>query len=255
MAPTSLPTENATSRIPLYKFDRLKDGAKMRLLAIHPAPNASDTLNCELIHVPVKMYKTEQQGEAEGEGVTNINDEQQQPNGVSESSESVDTDVNEQAPPLDGNRMDTNGTHTTAKPEQDPKKPEYEFVMPRYEALSYRWRPASETRTCSIRIRKNSIIYQFPVHQHLHDALVELRDRLVDRNVWVDALCVDQENAAERNEQVARMNEVYGEAFNVCIWLGKAEKGSTEALQFLKNEGLNIYDFDESCSNPEFVRR
>lgn len=232
----------------------------MRLLAIHPAPNASDTLNCELVHVPVKTYKTqhiqvEQQEAGEGEDGTNVNDAKQQPNGVSESSGSVDTDVDVQAAPLQGSRMDTNGTLTKARPEQDPKKPEYEFVMPKYEALSYRWRPESETRTCSIRIRKNSMIYQFPVHQHLHDALVELRDKSVDRNVWVDALCVDQTNAAERNEQVARMNEVYGEAFNVCIWLGKAEKGSTEALQFLKNEGLNIYDFDERCSDPDFVRR
>lgn len=38
--------------------------------------------------------------------------------------------------------------------------------------------------------------------------------------IWIDAICVNQQDLAERNVQVAMMKEIYGQAQSVIIWLG-----------------------------------
>lgn len=37
---------------------------------------------------------------------------------------------------------------------------------------------------------------------------------------WIDALCIDQENLAERNHQVTQMGKIYASAYRVVSWLG-----------------------------------
>lgn len=39
--------------------------------------------------------------------------------------------------------------------------------------------------------------------------------------IWVDAVCIDQSNVAERNAQVAKMAEIYSCASKVFVWLGE----------------------------------
>lgn len=39
--------------------------------------------------------------------------------------------------------------------------------------------------------------------------------------LWIDALCIDQDNIKERNHQVAQMKAIYGQATEVLIWLGE----------------------------------
>jgi hypothetical protein len=41
---------------------------------------------------------------------------------------------------------------------------------------------------------------------------------------WIDALCIDQENDAERNHQVEHMGQIFAEAVMVHIWLGATPK-------------------------------
>jgi len=38
--------------------------------------------------------------------------------------------------------------------------------------------------------------------------------------VWVDAICIDQANVSERNQQVAKMNSIYEQALRVVVYLG-----------------------------------
>ncbi|KAK4122980.1 heterokaryon incompatibility, partial [Parathielavia appendiculata] len=40
------------------------------------------------------------------------------------------------------------------------------------------------------------------------------------RYLWVDAICIDQSNHAERNVQVRRMDQTYRDAACVSVWLG-----------------------------------
>ena len=41
---------------------------------------------------------------------------------------------------------------------------------------------------------------------------------------WIDAVCIDQKNTAERNHQVMQMGQIYSKAEIVIAWLGRASK-------------------------------
>lgn len=39
-------------------------------------------------------------------------------------------------------------------------------------------------------------------------------------HLWVDAICINQDDILERSQQVLRMNDIYKRALRVLIWLG-----------------------------------
>lgn len=83
-----------------------------------------------------------------------------------------------------------------------------------YEALSYTW--GAERATLPIIIDGCS----FYVRPNLHDALKTLRQPHSDRMLWVDAICINQIDARERDDQVSRMGTIYSCAATVMIYLG-----------------------------------
>ena len=38
--------------------------------------------------------------------------------------------------------------------------------------------------------------------------------------IWVDAVCINQDDVDERNAQVIRIREIYSQSLTVTIWLG-----------------------------------
>ncbi|KAL1845542.1 hypothetical protein Daus18300_014505 [Diaporthe australafricana] len=128
---------------------------------------------------------------------------------------------------------------------------------PKYEALSYAW--GSEADPARVRVRSRSEkhdphSYYLPITRNLHDALCALRKyRLADENpegstlasslsrvLWIDAICIDQANAAEKGPQVAMMGSIYQSASRVVAWLGPADETSHRAMQFLCSVGLQV---------------
>ncbi|KAJ0280778.1 hypothetical protein COL940_006099 [Colletotrichum noveboracense] len=62
------------------------------------------------------------------------------------------------------------------------------------------------------------------VGQNLEVALRALSsdpDYVGGLKIWVDAICINQKDLAERNRQVKRMRMIYGKALIASIWLGK----------------------------------
>ncbi|KIM94136.1 hypothetical protein OIDMADRAFT_136552, partial [Oidiodendron maius Zn] len=94
-----------------------------------------------------------------------------------------------------------------------------------YEALSYTW--GGEHKPDSISIGERCL----PVTKNLHAALICLRDRFIGRVIWVDAICIDQEDYDERGQQVRFMAEIYCKASRVLVWLGEAEAHDHQALK------------------------
>jgi hypothetical protein len=96
----------------------------------------------------------------------------------------------------------------------------------------------------------------FYVRNNLASALKHFRQQDRDVDIWVDALCINQEqseNNEEKTAQVARMHEIYSEAENVCVWLGPGKPESKETFEFLKAI-LNLRYLDdliETGSEPE----
>ncbi|PMD33029.1 hypothetical protein L207DRAFT_518383 [Hyaloscypha variabilis F] len=72
------------------------------------------------------------------------------------------------------------------------------------------------------------------IRQNLFDALLSLRLTDVARTLWVDAICINQENIEERNHQVSQMAAIYGQAQSVVVWLGWPEENEVgSAIGFL----------------------
>lgn len=58
------------------------------------------------------------------------------------------------------------------------------------------------------------------VQPNLYKLLLRLR-RIESRDYWIDALCINQKDAEERNAQVRMMGRIYESAAKVVIWLGE----------------------------------
>ena len=83
----------------------------------------------------------------------------------------------------------------------------------------------------------------FKVRPNLHAALQQLRLRDRPKRLWIDAICINQEDNDEKNAQVSLMADVYSKATSVCVWLGEASSDSTLALNFISRI-VNLDDFD-----------
>ncbi|KAK1491579.1 HET domain-containing protein [Colletotrichum tamarilloi] len=83
-----------------------------------------------------------------------------------------------------------------------------------YEALSYAW--GSIDLSASIIANGKTL----RITNNLFTALTYLRDDHVSKVMWIDAVCIDQSNVAERGHQVGQMAGIYRGAEQVIIWLG-----------------------------------
>ena len=86
---------------------------------------------------------------------------------------------------------------------------------PYFEALSYVWGDPT--------IRENIILggSQFSITKNLHAALLRMRKEEISRTLWIDAICINQEDVDERSQQVALMGDIYRAASGAAVWLGE----------------------------------
>jgi hypothetical protein len=93
---------------------------------------------------------------------------------------------------------------------------------PKYDALSYTWATESgDDRRCRA-VKCND--RRIKITKNCKRALCELRCHDKARLLWVDAVCIDQENDQERGHQVGIMRKIYSQANEVLIWLGEASE-------------------------------
>ncbi|KAI4112105.1 MAG: hypothetical protein LQ339_000113 [Xanthoria mediterranea] len=103
-----------------------------------------------------------------------------------------------------------------------------------YEALSYAWGSKDNLLEISITDPSTQIKASLPVTRDLALALRYLRLPQLSRTLWIDAICIDQENLEERGHQVKKMGDVYHTARQVIIWLGPATDDSSIAVRSLR---------------------
>lgn len=110
-----------------------------------------------------------------------------------------------------------------------------------YEALSYIWgEPANQP---SILIStEDAPPWPFQVTQNLHAALYHLRREDCDSVLWIDALCIDQTNVEEKEQQVRKMDQIYQTASNVCVWLATGTFQSHHGMRHISVVLKSIWD-------------
>jgi hypothetical protein len=96
-----------------------------------------------------------------------------------------------------------------------------------------------------------------------HAALIRLRDSFIERIIWADTVCIDQENLRERVIQVQSMVVIYAKATRALIWLGDNDADGTEALDGIHRAADEIYsshiedESDTTCHKSilEMIKR
>ncbi|KAL1610710.1 hypothetical protein SLS60_002380 [Paraconiothyrium brasiliense] len=88
---------------------------------------------------------------------------------------------------------------------------------PSYEALSYQWEDTTKLKAILIDDVKVAIT------SNLAAALSSLRHRKEPRRLWVDAICINQQDDEEKARQVANMAAIYQRAQSVVVYLGEHE--------------------------------
>lgn len=104
----------------------------------------------------------------------------------------------------------------------------------KYEALSYTW--GSEGH--------GDFIYsgtsRLSVRTNLASALRHLRYEDRERTMWIDAVCINQNDNEERSKQVARMADIFEFANRVIVWLGPEAEDSRVAIDNLRYLGNQV---------------
>ncbi|VUC31274.1 unnamed protein product [Clonostachys rosea] len=103
--------------------------------------------------------------------------------------------------------------------------------LPRYEALSYVWGSIHEETEISVNGQPHRVT------KRLEAALRDLRNQDSERTMWIDALCIDQENAPEKSVQVLLMKRIYESASQVIAWLGPSSPVGDMAVEVVKQVG------------------
>lgn len=101
---------------------------------------------------------------------------------------------------------------------------------PEYVALSYSW--GDPHNIVPILVDGCS----FLATQNLEAALRQFRDdgQHTNRPLWIDAICINQKDDAEKSAQVQCMRTIYHDAVYVVSWLGIAAAGTGETIKELK---------------------
>lgn len=108
---------------------------------------------------------------------------------------------------------------------------------PKFTALSYVWGDTDITTP----IRVDGQV--FDATASLESALRHIRKGDVEETLWVDAVCINQEDMVERQQQITLMGDLYSKANRVIIWLGEQGPASEQLTRIIQRE--------ETLSAPE----
>lgn len=112
---------------------------------------------------------------------------------------------------------------------------------PEYTALSYTWGDA-DAKYAAVAYKTETIAKTtiecddtpFMITNNLHEALCVLRDKHEVTTIWVDQVCINQEDAEEKGHQIQQMQNIYAKAKLTYVWLGPEEDAAI-AMPFIKD--------------------
>ncbi|KAJ4346506.1 uncharacterized protein N0V89_010435 [Didymosphaeria variabile] len=110
---------------------------------------------------------------------------------------------------------------------------------PIYEALSYVWGTMEADASYFLHIDGTMM----EITPNLHHALQALRPRQSPRVLWVDAVCINQNDNRDKETQICMMEEIYRSANHVAVYLGEPATVSPTLFSFLNRE---VYEEDSA---------
>lgn len=111
-------------------------------------------------------------------------------------------------------------------------------TAPSFEAVSYAW----GDKPPHIPLKVNGC--QLLVTSAVEELLFHQRSILGSELFWIDAICINQSDNNEKNQQLRLMTNIYRSASRVIVWLGASEtRKDTHAIRKM----IRALDFPESC--------
>lgn len=99
-----------------------------------------------------------------------------------------------------------------------------------YDALSYTWGPPTQSKRIIVMNEKLTTVVD-----SLYNALMYLRLPDKQRWLWIDALCINQDDNTEKALQIPMMTSIYRNAQKVIVWLGEHGNNSELAIAGMKH--------------------
>jgi hypothetical protein len=122
--------------------------------------------------------------------------------------------------------------------------------LPPYYALSYAW--GDLARSHEIRIDGKWL----NITENLYNGIRDLqRNAIGVIYIWADAICINQDDLAERSSQLLLMREIYHTAADVQIWLGPCNADGKRCMRFISALAGDSYDdiIPDEDSNERFM--
>ncbi|KAL8672570.1 MAG: hypothetical protein Q9168_002975 [Polycauliona sp. 1 TL-2023] len=117
------------------------------------------------------------------------------------------------------------------------------YDMIPYNALSYTWGSTDDPVTIWVGdfpARSDRAEGCITISQNLAVALKHLRSPFEPCDIWIDAICINQQDLNERSSQVGKMGDIYSNADQVIVWLGPQSSDSELAIDTLEMLGTRI---------------
>ncbi|OJD31814.1 heterokaryon incompatibility protein [Diplodia corticola] len=130
---------------------------------------------------------------------------------------------------------------------------EYEIVhvsldaAPAFEAVSYVW--GSSAKSHMVRILPTN--RTLAITEALIQVLAHLNKSSTTGYLWIDQLCINQDDELERNHQVSMMGDIYSKAKRTLVWLGEPDAHSNLVVGTLDIVGDRSKDFAFRRSRKE----
>jgi hypothetical protein len=98
---------------------------------------------------------------------------------------------------------------------------------PRFFALSYTWdgQQSDQDLICDASTLK--------VSRNVSKILPYLYKYLGPVSIWIDAVCINQDDESEKNIQVPMMQEIYTKTSKSIVWLGESDSNIDEAMRVI----------------------
>ena len=124
---------------------------------------------------------------------------------------------------------------------------DYNSTIPKYEAISWRW--GRDDKTHSLHLGAS-------VH-HINTKVFEILSELVpnfgSRYVWLDYICINQNDRSDKANQIPMMTEIYRGATRVVACVGDGE-GSHLVPDFLAELDAHLFQYVRDDWFPKMDR-
>ena len=115
-----------------------------------------------------------------------------------------------------------------------------------YSAVSYRW---SEDKAGTLFCGE----LELKISSTVRDVLRKIRRADKPCAVWIDQICINQDDDVEKGYQVNLMREIYAHACHVIVWIG--EENETDRFAFKNSDIFNKDRFLNMLRDREWFRR